>query len=72
MALKIRTGGSKHTGILNGIKVGFEVGNLNGVDLIVQAFEGGKAMLNKELVLGFVSLVPVFSALYEFIKKGKK
>ena len=56
----------------NGIKVSFSVDNLNGVDIIKQAFDGGKALLNKDLSLGFVSLVPVFSALYEFFKKGKK
>ena len=56
----------------NGIKVSFSADNLNGVDTIKQAFEGVKALLNKDLALGFVSLVPVFSTLYECFKKGKK
>lgn len=53
------------------IKVSFNITNLNGVNIIKQAFDGGKAILDKDLGSGFLSLVPVFSTLYEFIKKGK-
>lgn len=54
------------------IKISFEIENLNGVDLIISAFNSGKEFLSRDIKKGLTSLLPVFITLYTFIKKGRE